>query len=85
MYLINKIPNNYLALAILSSFLVPIMGLIPLTYAVNVKYALYKKADEQIVNNYLLLCYKWIKITVITFAVIFPLLVLSLVLINFLY
>ena len=81
----NYNPNNYLLFSFLSLALVPFTGMIALSYAFNAKTAFKEQTNPELTIKYLQLCRKWLKITVITFAIIFPILVSALVLINFLY
>lgn len=60
----------------------PFTAIIALSYALKTKYAIYKEHNENIIRDLLFLCYRWLKITVITFLALFPLLVLFFVLLQ---
>lgn len=73
---INKLSNRYLVFSIISTLLIPFTGVVALSYAVRAKLAMAKGGDNDGVETILDLCQKWLNITLILFAIIFPLLVL---------
>lgn len=76
--------KDYLLYSIISMFFMPFTGIVALSYAISAKYA-HKKGEFNDMNNYINLCYKWLRITVITFSITFFILIILFLLLPELY
>lgn len=73
---VHRLANNYLLFSIISLFMVPITGIVALSYAVSAKLAIRSNEDIKYIEKLLEKSYRWLKLTVVVFAVFVPLLIL---------
>lgn len=73
---IKETSNRYLLLAFISMLINPITGIFALSYAVNAKNNIETDGDLTRVKLLLKRCYKWLRISFVSFLILFPILVL---------